>query len=109
MKITISFRNLEHTKALDEKIRQKSERLKKYFEGHVDIQWFCYVKDNEHHADIKLMGPTIHANASAKSDNLYKTFDLVVTKIEKQLQKKKEKWNKIHSNAHKKDHEAKAH
>ena len=33
MKLKISFKHLEHTPALDERIKEKSQKLKKYFEG----------------------------------------------------------------------------
>ncbi|MBF0312573.1 MAG: ribosome-associated translation inhibitor RaiA [Oligoflexia bacterium] len=98
MKVTISFKNLEHTPALDEKIRQKSERFQKFLDGHTDVHWTCHVKEGSHCADLRISGSTFQYNASAESDNLYKCLDLAIHKIEKQLNKKKEKWkNKIHS------------
>jgi putative sigma-54 modulation protein len=98
MKITISFRHLEHTPALDEKIRSKSEKLGRYLDGHADLHWSCYIKNGLHYADLDLKGASFACNASANADNLYKSFDLVLGKIEKQLQKQKEKWkNKLHT------------
>lgn len=97
MKITVAFKNIPHTEALDEKIQQKSQKLEKFLDGNTEIQWFCHVKDHLHYADVKLIAPTITLNAEASSDSLYKTLDLVVSKLAKQLQKKKEKWkNHLH-------------
>jgi len=101
MKITSSFKQLEHTEALDKKIESKSQKLKKYFDGNFDVQWTCYVRDDGAHcAEIKLRGPSFEYHASANSDQLYKTLDLAVNKIEKQIHKKKDKWKKHISHKH---------
>lgn len=91
MKVTISFKHLDHTPSLDERIHEKSERLSKYFDGKSHIKWNCSVKEGTHYAEIDLSGPNYSYHATASSDNLYKSFDLVVAKIERQVQKKKEK------------------
>jgi putative sigma-54 modulation protein len=97
MKIKVSFKHIEHTPALDEQIYSKSEKLEKYFDGNFEIHWICYAKDDVHVADIKLLGPSFNYHASAKSESLYKCFDLVIAKLEKQVVKKKSKWkNNLH-------------
>lgn len=97
MNITISFKNLEHTPSLDDRIKEKSQKINKYFKGRTDLAWTCFVKDNKHYAEVKVNGPTFSYHAKAHSDTLYKSLDLVVSKIEKQLQRKKQKMtNKIH-------------
>ncbi len=97
MKVTISFQHLEHTPSLDERIKEKSEKLKKYMEGKIHAKWNCYVEDHEHYAEIDLVGPKCEFHASAKSDSLYKSIDLVLSKLEKQIQKKNSKRkNKMH-------------
>ena len=97
MKITISFQNLEHTPSLDSRIQEKTEKLKKYLEGKTHAKWNCYVEEHVHYAEIDLLGPKCEFHASANSDSLYKSIDLVVSKLEKQLHKKHERQrNKIH-------------
>lgn len=93
MKIVSSFKHLEHTPALDQKITEKSQKLKKFFDGNFEVQWTCYVRDDGAHcAEIKLLGPTFEYHANAHADTLYKTLDLVINKIERQVSKKKDKW-----------------
>jgi putative sigma-54 modulation protein len=105
MKLTISFKHLEHTPAIDEKIREKSEKFEKYFDGNVELQWTCFIQDREQVADVKLLGPNFSYHGHAKSDHLYKSIDLVIAKLEKQIVKKKSKWKEhIH---HKHDDVAK--
>jgi putative sigma-54 modulation protein len=98
MKLKISFKHLEHTPALDERIREKSEKFEKYFQGNTNVQWFCWVHNNEHWAEIKVHGPKFDFFAKACADNMYKSLDLVVEKMERQFEKQKDmKRNKLHS------------
>lgn len=96
MKITISFLHLEHTQALDERIREKSLKLAKYFNDKGTMKWNCYVKSGLHYAEVTYHAQSFEYHAKAHSDSLYKTIDIVLEKIEKQVIKKKEKFNKIH-------------
>lgn len=97
MKLTIACQNMDHTDSIDQKIHEKSQRLQKYFEGKVTVAWNCSVKDGVHYSEVNLVGPQFDYHAKAKADNLYKTFDMAVAKLEKQIQRKKEKVkNKLH-------------
>lgn len=97
MKVTISFHHLDHTPSLDERIKEKTTKLRRYMEGKTHAKWNCYVEDHEHYAEIDLVGPGCEFHASAKSDSLYKSIDLVLHKLEKQIQKKNQKRkNRMH-------------
>jgi putative sigma-54 modulation protein len=101
MKIISTFKHLEHTPALDEKIEAKSQKLKKYFEGNFEVFWTCYVRDDGAHcAEIKLLGPSFEYHAHAHSETLYKSLDMAINKIEKQVHKKKDKWKQHISKKH---------
>lgn len=86
MKCTISFRNIEHTPALDEKIRQKSEKLKKYLTSNAEVNWVCWVENSDQIAELKIHDKKNDFIAKASSDDLYKSLDLVITKISNQIQ-----------------------
>ena len=97
MKVTISLLHMDHTESIDTRIQEKSEHLSKYFNGKTNCKWTCWVKEGNHYAEIDITGPTVNYHAKADSDSLYKTLDLVVSKMEKQLSKKRDKQkNKIH-------------
>jgi putative sigma-54 modulation protein len=97
MKVTISFQHLDHTPSLDDRIKEKTSKLKKYMEGKTHAKWNCYVQDHVHYAEVDLVGPRCEFHATAHSDSLYKSIDLVLHKLEKQIQKKEGKLkNKIH-------------
>lgn len=98
MKLKISFKHLEHTPALDQRIHEKSEKFEKYFQGNTTVTWTCWVQDNFHWAEIKVHGPKFDFFAKASADNLYKCLDIVCDKMERQLEKQKDqKRNKMHS------------
>jgi putative sigma-54 modulation protein len=98
MKLKISFKHLDHTPALDQRIKEKSEKFEKYFQGNTNIQWLCWVHNDEHWAEIKVHGPKFDFFAKACADNMYKSLDLVVEKMERQIEKQKDmKRNKLHS------------
>ena len=92
MKITVTFRHLDHTESLDERIHEKSEKLAKYFDGNINLKWSCWVKEGNHYAEAHLHGPQFDYHAHGHTDSLYKTIDVVIDKLEKQVSKKKDKW-----------------
>lgn len=105
MKLTLFFKNIKHTPALDSRIEEKSQHFSKYVDGVFEVQWYCYAKTGTHVTNVCLIGSGYRCRASASSDNLYKSFDLVLDKMLRQLQKRKEKFkNKIHRGATRKSH-----
>jgi putative sigma-54 modulation protein len=80
---------MEHTPALDERIREKSEKLKKYFSGRFDLTWTCSVENDGHHVDLKVFGPKFNFQSSNVSDSLYKSMDKAIQKLERQISKQK--------------------
>lgn len=96
MKITTSFLHLEHTPALDEKIKEASAKLEKFFNAKGSLKWSCYVKNGQHFAEIYFHAPSCEYHAKASSENMYFSIDMAIEKIEKQMFKKKEKFNKLH-------------
>lgn len=98
MKLKITFKHLDHTPALDEKIKEKSEKFEKYFQGNITVSWICWVHEDKHWAEVKVHGPKFDFFAKAHADNMYKSLDLVVDKMERQIEKaKSQKRNKLHN------------
>jgi putative sigma-54 modulation protein len=96
MKLKISFKHLDHTPALDQRIQEKSQKFEKFYKGNVDVQWICWVHEEKHWAEVKVHGPKFDFFAKAHADNMYKSLDLVVEKIERQFEKQKgQKKNRI--------------
>lgn len=99
MNVTITFKHLEHTPALDERIREKSARFEKFFAGAFDVKWVCWTDEKGlHQAEVHLFGPHLECHAHGHAENLYKTLDIVADKVEKQLAKDKQKRrNRVHN------------
>ena len=98
MKVTITFRHIKHTKNLDGKIKEKSEKLSKFLEGKTLLKWSCYFEDGHYYTEVSLVGPKFEFHSHSCSENIYKSIDLGYQKIHKQLQKRKEKWrNRLHT------------
>jgi len=90
MELKVNFTNLDPSPAVESVIAEKAVKLKKYFEGKFHVQWNCTVEKGTHHSNVTLHGAHFDINAHASDDNLYKTIDHVLEKLEKQLLKKKE-------------------
>lgn len=91
MRIKMSFKHLESTPSIEEITNRKSERLKKYFQGRIDLVWNFTVEKGEHIAHCHLLGSGMDYFAEAKTDSIYSGIDEVVHKLETQIRRKKEK------------------
>lgn len=89
MKLTTHFHQLEATDAIKDKIQDKANKLNKFFDGDMTVTWTCSVEKQGHksHVEVRAKGATI--NADSTQSDLYKTFDDVIQKVEKQLSKLK--------------------
>lgn len=96
MKVLSSFLHFEHTPSLDEKIKDVSLKIAKILNNLGTIKWSCYVKNGEHYSNVNYFSAHNEYHAEACSDNMYESIDLVVSKIEKQVLKRKDRLNKMH-------------
>lgn len=98
MNLQINFHQIDSTEAIKAKIESKCSKLNKFFEGHFDVKWTCSTGKEGHHSHAIIAGNGFTINADSTKDDLYKTFDDVITKVERQLSKKKTQMkDKIHS------------
>jgi putative sigma-54 modulation protein len=97
MNLKINFNHMESTDAIKEKITGKAEKLTKYFDGKFDVTWTVSADKAGHHSHVTVACAGFTANADSTKDDLYKTLDDVLHKVEKQLQKHKSQMkDKIH-------------
>ncbi len=96
MKVTISLKHLDHTPALDDRIREKSEQFSKYFQGTAAVNWVCWLHEAEHWAEVKIHAGHQDFFAKASTENSYKTLDKVVDRVERQLEKHKDQMKRLH-------------
>jgi putative sigma-54 modulation protein len=96
MEVSSSFLHFEHTPALDLKIVEASAKMSKFFHDTGNLKWSCYVKNNEHCAEVNYLVPHYEYHGKGVSDNMYESIDIAIAKIEKQALKQKERFNKLH-------------
>ena len=88
MKTTITFRNMEHTEALDNKIKSKTAKLERILGPDSELNWVSWVENaQETFSEARLHHRGQHYVAKASDVNLYHTIDMVVDKLEAQITK----------------------
>jgi putative sigma-54 modulation protein len=85
MNVNITFRHMEHTPALDKIIHEKSDKFLKWFGPGVDVLWICWIEGVDHCSEVSIAAGNDKYFAKAHSDDLYKTIDLVIHKIQNQI------------------------
>jgi len=90
MNIKISYKHLESTDGLEAITHKKSEKLKKYFKGKMNLDWNFSVEKLNHTAHCHLTGDHMELFAEAKTESMYSAIDEVIAHLERQLRKEKE-------------------
>ncbi len=90
MQIKISYKHIDSSPAIDEVTQKKSEKLKKYFRGKLNLNWIFTVEKQNHIAHCHLTGDHIDFYAESTTDSLYAAIDQVVSQLDRQVRKNKE-------------------
>ena len=90
MNIKITYKHLASTESLDEMTQKKSEKLKKYFHGKMNLHWNFSVEKQGHIAHCHLTGNHMEFFAEASTDSLYASIDQVIQHLERQVKRVKE-------------------
>ena len=97
MELRISYRHIDSTPSIEERIREKAVKLKRFFHGKINVDWICYVDRDAHHSEVTVSGNSFRYHASSADDTLYKTIDDVINKLHRQLERRSDKVkDKIH-------------
>lgn len=89
MNLQINFQHMDSTEAIKDKIHSKADKLKKFFDGKFDVKWTVSVDKSGHHSHVIVSYDGLVVNAVSTKDDLYKTLDDAIHKVEKQLTKYK--------------------
>ena len=96
MELQMSFKHMESTPAIKATCEEKSEKLKHFFDGKIHVTWSFSVEKLEHIAHVHVLGSHMDYFGEARTDDLYKSIELAVEKVERQIQRKKEKITNKH-------------
>ena len=88
MNLTVSFRHLESSPAIEKQIESKAQHLKKYLHDDFNVNWVCSVDGHMHASDVNISSRSGVFHARAEDSNMYKTLDQCIHKIERQISKK---------------------
>ncbi len=91
MKIQISGHNIELTEALKAHIHDKSSKLSDHFQHIISMTVILTVEKAQQIAEGTVNMTHFEAHARAESTDMYLSIDQMLDKLEKQLQKYKEK------------------
>ncbi len=98
MRLKILYKHIKHSDSVEEKIKKKVSKLSKYVWKDLSVKWTCSSVNNENITEVDVYDGNYHFYSKASNDNLYKSFDLAMEKLDKQLLKSKEKIkNKMHN------------
>lgn len=84
MNLNITFRHMDHTPALDSVIKEKSLKFEKWFGDSTDVRWTCWKEGVNFCSEVSIHNDQQDFFAKAHDDDLYKTFDDVINKIQNQ-------------------------
>lgn len=101
MVLNMSFKHMDPSDAIRAYTTEKSERLKKYFNGKINVTWNFSVEKLNQIAHCHLVGNNMDYFGEASTEELRASIDLALEKIEKQLRKHKEiVKDHLHRNGH---------
>lgn len=100
MKTTITFRHMDVSEALRNHVNAHLEHLQKFLIKPIECHVILSVEKFRHRAEIILVEQNLHAKADEVSDDMYKTVDAAITKIESQVKKHKQKIQEHHKHHH---------
>lgn len=92
MQVSVTFRHMESTEALKDHCTERVHRITKFLpqatSAHVIL---CVEKKLTHVAEVLIDGGAFHCRGEAKTEDMYKSIDDAVGKIERQVKRYSEK------------------
>ena len=85
MNVEITLRHLEHTPAIDEKIKSKLQKVAKRLGDDASFHWTAWVEGDQHYSSLQAKSKKHDYFVKAHTDDMYKTMDEVISKIENQI------------------------
>jgi putative sigma-54 modulation protein len=98
MQLEVTGHHLDITSSLNAHIKEKLERLKRHFDLVLDIHVILKVKKLTHTAEAVIHVSGSRVFAEAGSHDMYAAIDALVSKLDRQLIKHKEKLKNHHRN-----------
>ena len=91
MRVSVISKNTTATPALKEMIEKKLSKVKRYFDPEVEAKTTLSVQKNKQKVEITIPFNGIILRAEESTEDMYKSIDLVVAKLERQIRKQRTK------------------
>lgn len=98
VKITLKGRNIEITDALREYAEKRLNKLPRYIEGLDEAQVTLLVEKGNHRVEVTIPMNGLILRGEEQTGDMYSSIDLVVEKLERQIEKYKSRINKRNKN-----------
>ncbi len=96
MEIQYYFNNIESSNALKEYAKKIVDKMSVYFNRIISVMVRFKLERSEHIVEITINGDKGVFVAEGRSENMYASLDLVEKKLEKQIQKHRDKFTSHH-------------
>jgi putative sigma-54 modulation protein len=87
MGISVTFRHMNSSDAIRAHVNDKLERVQKYLREPLDAHVTVFMERHEHVAEMLITSSGKQYQARHSSDDMYKSIDHVVDKVEHQISK----------------------
>lgn len=91
MRINVTTRHGKTPDDIERYIRKKGEKLKKYYNGIIDVEVVLDYQKRDQEVDMRVTVSGNVLTAIVKTDNLHRSIDEALHKIETQIKKYKER------------------
>jgi len=91
MNLNITGRRFEITSSLRDHIQNKFIKIKNNFDHVIDVKFILSVEKFDNIVDATIHLPHLDINAKSVAEDMYKSIDLVINKLDRQVIKYKEK------------------
>jgi putative sigma-54 modulation protein len=104
MQVVVSFRHFDANEAVRNYAKEKTLKLKKYFEHPVEARLVLSVEKFRNIAEASITGDGYTFNGIEKTDDMYSAIDNLVGKLERQILKRRGKTKARRSDASTESH-----
>ncbi|MBU5454362.1 ribosome hibernation-promoting factor, HPF/YfiA family [Caproiciproducens sp. MSJ-32] len=94
MKVSVIAKNTTATPALKEMMEKKLSKIKKYFNFDVEAKVKFSVQKDKQRVEVTIPFNGIILRAEEETEDMYKSIDLVVNKLERRIRKQRTKLSK---------------
>ena len=94
MQVIVTFRHMDASDAVRDYAIEKVQRIEKYLQAPVEVHIILEVEKFMHRAEVNVTAKGVHVSAEEITADMYAAIDKVTDKIERQVQRHKEKVKK---------------